>query len=280
MIYIVIPVFNRKQFTKDCLLSLRKQSFHNFKIIVVDDGSTDGTGEMLDTEFPEVIVLKGDGNLFWTAGTNMGIEYALKQSDVTHVMTLNNDTIATDTFMEQMDHWAKEKGEALLGAFALDSDSKKPVYGGANMNWRRNGYESLLEKVPENKQHGLHEVNHFPGRGLLIPKAVFEKIGLFDQKVFPHYYADYDFTHMAVRAGFKIYCNYDAKLYIYPDESGDRANRKKKSAKKYYDHLFGIRGGGNLPNFTRYVLRNCPKYHIPYVLLNGYVRRIFGYLLK
>jgi GT2 family glycosyltransferase len=69
MIYIVIPVFNRKHYTKDCLLSLSAQTYSVFKTIVVDDGSTDGTADMLKEEFPEVIVLKGTGNLFWTAAT-------------------------------------------------------------------------------------------------------------------------------------------------------------------------------------------------------------------
>ena len=63
MIYIVIPVFNRKQFTKDCLDSLRKQTDKRFKVVVVDDGSTDGTSDMLKEEYPEVHILYGDGNL-------------------------------------------------------------------------------------------------------------------------------------------------------------------------------------------------------------------------
>ena len=65
-LFIVIPVHNRKHFTRDCLLSLRKQTFQNFTIIVIDDGSSDGTGEMIQKEFPEVVLLHGDGNLWWT----------------------------------------------------------------------------------------------------------------------------------------------------------------------------------------------------------------------
>ena len=66
MIDIVIPVHNRKQYTRDCLHSLQKQTISSYRVIIVDDGSTDGTREMLRREFPEVIVLTGDGNLFWT----------------------------------------------------------------------------------------------------------------------------------------------------------------------------------------------------------------------
>ena len=94
MLFIVIPVFNRKNFTKECLLSLQTQSRKDFSVVVVDDGSTDGTAQMLEKEFPEIIVVKSDGNLFWTAATNLGIQIALEKG-ATYVMTLNNDTLAT-----------------------------------------------------------------------------------------------------------------------------------------------------------------------------------------
>lgn len=279
MLYVVIPVFNRKHFTKACLLSLREQTASSFKVIVVDDGSTDGTADMLREEFSEVIAIDGGGDLWWTAATNLGIRHAL-QNGATYVMTLNNDTLAPKDFIEKMLFWSSQKPTALLGAFAIDSVSRLPIYGGEIMHWSTNTTTHLLKKLPFEKQVGLHKVTHFPGRGLLISKQVFDTIGLFDEKNFPHYYADYDFSYKATRYGFEVYCNYDAKIYTYPDESGDRENRKKKSLKNYYNHLFGIRGGGNLINFTRFTLRNCPPLYVPFVLLNGYFRRFFGYLVK
>jgi hypothetical protein len=92
--------------------------------------------------------------------------------------------------------------------------------------------------------------------------------------------ADYDFTHRALRHGFKIYCNYDAKLFTYPEEGGDHKIRKKKTLKNYYNHLFSIRGGANLKNFTVYTFRNCPKKDIPLSLLTGYARRVVGFWIK
>ena len=279
MLFIVIPVFNRKQYTKDCLLSLRQQTYSQFKTIVVDDGSTDGTAEMLAREFPEVIRLEGDGNLFWTAATNLGIRHALAQN-ATYVMTLNNDTLAPPDFLEQMVKWAEQKPNALLGALALDSVTKRPVFGGSIINWKTDVATKLLRVLPAEAQVGLHLVSHFPGRGLLIPRQVLDTIGLFDEKNFPHYYADYDFTHRATRRGFPVYCNYDARLYTYPEASGDKENRKARTLRNFYNHLFGIRGGGNLVNFTRFTLRNCPPLYVPSFLLMGYTRRILGYFLK
>lgn len=276
MIYIVITIFNRKKFTRACLEALSKQTYKDFKVIVVDDGSTDGSAEMIREEFPETILLFGDGNLFWTAATNMGVRYALER-DATHVMALNDDTLPFEDFMEQMVRWNKEKPHALLGALDLEFATQKPYSGGERINWMLNRYDNLLDEIPEEEQTGLHESTHLPGRGLLIPREVFEKIGLFDEEGLPHYMADYDFTHRALRHGFKNYCNFDAKLYSYPDESADHKMRKAKSLKNYYRHLFDIKGAANLKMFTHYALRNCPPEKMPFFLVTGYFRRIVGY---
>ena len=72
MISIVIPVHNRREFTRQCLACLAVQTYRNVQTIVVDDGSTDGTDIMISQEFPDVVVMRGDGNLWWTEATNWG----------------------------------------------------------------------------------------------------------------------------------------------------------------------------------------------------------------
>jgi len=278
MLYIVIPVFNRKQFTRECLLSLQQQTTDAFRTIVVDDGSTDGTDEMLATEFPEVEVVTGDGNLFWTAGVNLGIRRALDLG-ATRVMTLNNDVITMPDFLAQMLRAADKHPTAVLGALELDAATNEPIYGGELLDFRTNTRRDLLKELSADQRHGLHPVTYLPGRGLLIPKVVIDKIGLFDEKRLPHYLADFDYTSVARRAGFQVLCNYDARLSTYPEESGQTITRKGRSLKGYYQHLFGIRGGGNMVNFTHFALKNCPKLYLPYFLLNGYARRLIGYFL-
>lgn len=279
MVYIVIPVHNRKKFTRNCLLALSKQTYKDFKVIIVDDGSTDGTDEMIKSEFPDTIILYGDGNLFWTKATNVGIRYALDHG-ATYVMCLNDDTIPFENYMEKMMYWAEQKPHAVLHAMDYDFNTKKPYYGGERHNWKTNKTVHLLDVLPEEQHHGIHEVTHGPGRGLLIPVEVFEKAGMFEENKLPHYGADYDFTFQAAKHGFKIYCNFDAILYSYPDESGDHEHKKVKTLKNFYNHLFGIRGGGNLKVWTWYTLRNCPPLYWPYVLMDGYLRRMLGYWIK
>lgn len=276
LVFIVIPVFNRVGYTIACLESLRQQTLKDVRTIVVDDGSTDGTSEIIGQKFPEVTVLQGTGHLFWTASVNMGIRHAL-EAGADYVLTLNNDTIVTPAFMENMMHWAKLKPNALLGALDIDARSHKLYYGGESFQWALSKSTYLLDILPPAQQHGLHEVSLYPGRGLLIPRVVFEKVGLFDEKRLPHYLADYDFTQMARRDGFKVYCNYDAHLLTYPEEGGDHKIRNTKSLQNFYKHLFDIKGGGNLRNYTVYTLKNCPPLLVPASLLTGYARRVLGF---
>ena len=95
------------------------------------------------TNFPKFIEIKGDGNLWWTAATNLGVKYALS-NNAEYILTLNNDTIATEDFIEKMLYWAVKVPNALLGAFALDADTKKPVYGGEIINWKWATFKILI----------------------------------------------------------------------------------------------------------------------------------------
>lgn len=278
-LYIVIPVHNRILFTRECLLSLRHQTRNDFSTIIVDDGSTDGTSEMTRADFPETVILRGDGNLWWTAATNLGVEYALARG-ATHIMTLNDDTVAVPDFIERMLDWTERAPGALLGALAIDAETGYPIYGGERIDWSAVTAVQLLDILPEEDRCGLHAVTHFPGRGLLIPTGVFRQIGLFDAKRFPHYAADYDFTHRAMRAGYRIFCNYDARLCIYRAASGSVQLRKRKSLKNYADHLWGIKGGGNLQVFALYAWQNCPARYRARYILQGCLQRIVGYWLK
>jgi GT2 family glycosyltransferase len=278
MLYIIIPVYNRWVYTRACLEALRQQTSQAFRVVVVDDGSTDETGEALARDFREVEVVRGTGHLFWTAGVNRGIERALVLG-ATQVMTMNNDVVAAPDFVAQMLAAAAANPTALLGALELDADTSEVIYGGERLDFRTNTRYDLLQELPPTLRTGLHPVTYLPGRGLLIPKTVIDNIGLFDEKRLPHYLADFDYTSGARRAGFPVLCNYDAHLSTYPEESGQTITRRQRSFKGYYEHLFGIRGGGNMVNFTHFALKNCPAPYLPYFLLNGYARRLLGYFL-
>ena len=233
---------------------------------------------MIVEEFPDVILLRQKGDLWWSAATNIGVNYAI-QCGATHVMTLNDDTLAYSDYIEEMISSSKKYPNALIGALAIDVNSNKPIFGGSNINWKTGKFESVLERLPFNQRQGMHQVNNFPGRGLLIPVKVFKKIGLFDSKNFPQTIADIDFTVRANNFGFKVFCNYEAKIKIYPEESWSSKLKNKKSLSNYYQHLFGIKGGGNLKWFTLFAFKNAPRIYLFQFLITGLARRVFGYLM-
>jgi len=86
-----------------------------------------------------------------------------------------------------------------------------------------------------------------------------------------------DFTCRAYNNGYKIFCNYDAKIGIYTEESANVALVKNRSWKNYYNHLFGMRGGGNLKWFTIFTFKNAPKKYLFQHWTIGILRRVFGY---
>src|SRR5918997_5629533 len=91
-IYVIVPVFNRRSYTERFLYCMREQTFTNFEVIVVDDGSTDGTSEIITEHFKEVSLLRGDGTLWWTGAINVGIRHALtRASDSDAVLVINDD---------------------------------------------------------------------------------------------------------------------------------------------------------------------------------------------
>ena len=277
MIHIVIPVHNRLSYTMGCLASLRNQSVSDFQTVVIDDGSTDGTEETIRKLFPEVIILKGDGTLWWSGATNLGVKYAL-ENNADYILTLNNDTLAPPNYIEKMLYWATRQPKSILGSMAIDAESGEIIFAGERVDWKKARYIPLLDYREPGCNTGLHEVTHLPGRGTLIPRMVFENVGYYDQEKMPQYAADFDLTHRAIRQGYKVFCNYDAKLKIFPQESGGKELRKSKSLRNFWIHLFGKKGAGNLKVFYYYSRKNCPREYFLYFFLIGAGRRIMGYI--
>jgi GT2 family glycosyltransferase len=280
MIHIVIPVLNRWHFTAPCLQALRQQTCQDFKTVIVDHGSTDGTRDLLVSNFPEVTVLHGDPSMWWTGATNMGVRHALAEG-TDAVLTLNNDTVPSETYIEELVRATRIAGpKSLVGSAAVDAATGQTVSTGECVNW-------LLEKAVSPAMAGVDGApativpcERYPGRGLLVPACVFRAIGLYDEAAFPHYLADYDFSQRASATGFPIYCAIRANLGTYPDETSANQLVTKKSFRRYLQHLFTRRGGAQLTSFYRYAFRHCPVYALPTFLVIGTVRRLGGYWLK
>src|SRR5712691_5202407 len=96
---VVVPNWNGLDFLADCLNSLVAQSEQNFSITVVDNGSTDGSRELVQNQYPEVKMIIRDKNYGFTGGTNPGIQDAIK-CGAQYVALLNNDAVADNNWLK------------------------------------------------------------------------------------------------------------------------------------------------------------------------------------
>ena len=97
---VIIPNFNGKKYLKECLDSLRKQDYLYFEVILVDNGSEDGSVEWTKENYPEVRVIALKENTGFCGGVNAGI----RESKSEYVLLLNNDTIVFPEFITELVH--------------------------------------------------------------------------------------------------------------------------------------------------------------------------------
>lgn len=251
MIYVVIPVHNRKTYTRDCLLCLRQQTYRDFQTIVIDDGSTDGTTELLANEFPEVTVLRGDGNLWWTRAINKGVQYALKKSSNVPgdaVLTLNDDLVIKPTYISTLYADYQANKPCLMGSVVVDINNPTYLeYAGTRCNY-------LTAKVLPNARlfkdyqqlraaHQTIQSDDLSGRGTLIPLSVFKQVGLYDERNFPHYMADIELSVRARRAGYTLYVSTGAVVHNYMEAT----RNKRQSIRDFVAGFWSFRS----PHYIR-----------------------------
>lgn len=193
---VLLTCFNRKAKTEACLRKLFEQTLpENTKltVFICDDNSSDGTGEMLTNYFPQVIVVKGDGNQFWGGGMRMAWKLAKKTDNFDFFLWLNDDTYLLENSLKKLLAEYNSIGKTVV----LTAACKRPgtdefSYGGLNN-------QGVI------KPNGSpQEVTYMNGNLVLIPKEVEEKIGLISKK-FTHYLGDYDYGLRAQKAGFPCF---------------------------------------------------------------------------
>ncbi|WP_077919132.1 glycosyltransferase family 2 protein [Spirosoma sp. 209] len=286
MIFVVIPVHNRKAFTKRCLQCLQQQTIANLTVVVVDDGSTDGTGDMIRAEFPEVVLLTGDGNLWWTEGTNVGVRYALNhavKNEENFVLTLNDDTEVDANYVETLLAVYAANKPCLVGSACVDiKNPDRLEYAGAKVNlyWSGETYFAAQFENDYKKAlaHGTTiESGSLPGRGVLIPFSVFEKVGLYDAVHFKQYMADIEFSVRARKAGYKLLVSLPSIVYGHVDATGLQI-KPDLSFGKFWKGLSSTRSPISLSLRYYFAMQHAPTRGLYFVLD---VARIFtGYFLR
>lgn len=259
-VFVVIPIHNRKEETLKCLRSLGSQSYSNLEMIVVDDGSVDGSFDAITEAFPFVRLIRGSGDLWWAGATNVGVRAALvNANDNDFVLTLNNDLTVGADYVSQLVRCAKSQTEpAIVGSTAVDSaDPSHVLFCGIKKNWVTGTTGAVDCNRPLNGN--AFESDMLPGRGTLIPVTAFKKVGFFDDEVFPQYLADYDFSIRALNEGYRLIVSHDAVVRSDASKTGMGSKLTNPSIAQTIRSFWTIRSANHLGKRWRFALRHCPR---------------------
>lgn len=194
-IAVLVTVHNRKNETLKGLSSLFAaiSSSHGniYEVFLTDDGSTDGTSEAVKKLFPNVNVIEGDGNLFWSRGMNLAWEKA-SMKDYDYYIWWNDDTILYEDALVELLATHKQIGDNSIVSGLIEDSNHCVSYGGCDVDRKF----IIPNGMPQ-------PITYMNGNFVLIPRIVFKEIGYID-KYFHHGKGDYDYGLMSLKHGIKV----------------------------------------------------------------------------
>jgi glycosyltransferase involved in cell wall biosynthesis len=198
-VYVITASYNRKKSTAILCESLKKQTYRDFVLILVDDKSSDGTIEMVKGyEFRKEVCL-GNGKLWWGGGVRRGFARlrALKPKPTDIVIVVNDDTILKDDFIERaVAEISQLEDKTMLCASVRFVDSGRWIDGGTICYWPRLTFKHYRSH-PE-------RIDCASTRCLFFQFSNLSIAGTFRPRLLPQYFSDYEFTIRARKRGIKI----------------------------------------------------------------------------
>ncbi len=234
---IIIPHYNGKRILNDCLNSLFKNTFKDFVILLIDNGSTDGSQKMVKEKYPRVKIIQNEVNKGYAGACNQGIELARTE----YVLLLNNDTVAPEHFLREMMRVMEQNRLAAMVQPKILSIQDKQFFdysGGAGGEMDVLGYPFARGRIFDTVEKDKGQYDNFSKRvfwtsgcALLLRKSVVEQIGLLDEDFFAHQ-EEIDLNWRAQLAGFHNLVATNTYIYHY---SGYTL-RKDNQHKMYLNH--------------------------------------------
>lgn len=200
IVYIILVNYNNTKDTIECISSIIKSETISYKIVVVDNASSEGSIDKIESFGDKVTLIKNQDNLGFAKANNIGIEYALNHG-ARFVMLLNNDTIVENGAISKMVHIAEKKHlDILTCKIVYNNRPEKIWYGGGEFTFQR-GYGKHY--VNDELKGAINEINFVTGCCILGRENVW-KNHLLPTEYFM-YFEDVDWSIMQNRNGYKLY---------------------------------------------------------------------------
>lgn len=277
--WILIPVHNRRRVTLETLEALEAFGVMGWaSILVVDDGSTDGTADEISAGFPMVEILRGDGCLFWTGAMEIGMKHAVTNGAECCVW-MNDDIKLLPGTIEAVVELAMTRSTVVTAQGLAERGNLEPwpfalLYRSSTGLVRRDPDMSVKEPV---------QVDTFRGNLVAIPLAVIKRVGYPDGKNIPHLGGDSDYGLRATAAGFKCLTLLSAifrEIETFRDDNRSWLFGNQPIGKMWKQNL--SKRGSLYPRMVvvyhlrHWKLRGLPGIFIPYIKLfgSGLVRKL------
>ncbi len=249
---IAITSHNNISQLKHCLDALSLIKNISIHVEIIDDGSTDGTYEIVINNYPAFHISKGTGQLWWTGGTNAALKKCI-ENGCAYILLVNADVIVTENALRQLYDTAEKTYPSVVASVAVRADDPEKIW------WAGSTWEKLIRGLPiwtsrylykngtsiNNLPDTFYETSEAHGRGVLFPREVFEKVGLFDEKNFPHYGADADFSFRVREQWYKIFVEPHAIVLLDIFNTGlqNIQHNKESALQEYLNYLLKRKNG-------------------------------------
>jgi glycosyltransferase involved in cell wall biosynthesis len=256
-IYILLPVFNRKTITEKIVKCLCKQSFQNYHLILIDDGSTDGTTEMVQSyiKAENLTVIRGVGDWWCFGSFQQGINW-LKGKSIhpqDTILLINDDVTFEEDFLETARLLLKDRINTLLLAQCLSEQTGILVDSGVCAN---------LKTLKFNQAKSQDEINCLSTRGLFMRWQDLLKIGDFYPRLLPHYTGDYEYTMRAYRKGLRLCTEPSLRLWLNEETTGFQ-DYSDLSFAEFLRKFFSKKSMLSPIYWTPFIILTCPNIWIP-----------------
>lgn len=203
LVFAITVNWNRFEDTSECLDSLLRQTLPGLKILLVDNGSQDGSPAALAQHFPQIELLANRENLGFSGGYNAGISFAL-QAGADYIFIINNDAIADpECLLNLMRYTLPEAG--ILAPLIYYHASPERIWsaGGKTNRYNLERVDAWMDRADPGAWPAIIEQDFVTGCAMLFSRRTLETVGLFDEK-FYFYYEDSDLCLRVRRQGYKI----------------------------------------------------------------------------